>query len=74
MRADYAIRAPGRRGDGVHVQRRRVGRQNRLGLTQRIQRREQLTLSVQVLDNGLDDNIGVCHLLQTLRPRDSRKP
>ena len=59
MRADDLFRARGRGGDLVHVERRGIGRQDRLGLADRIEPREDLLLEVHLLEHRLDDDVGV---------------
>ena len=58
MDADETARIAHRRGDGLDLERRRVGRQHRAGLDLAFQVLEQVLLDVEPLDDGLDDHVG----------------
>ena len=63
MHADHVLRPPGRGGDRVDVERRRVGREDGAGLRDAVERREHLLLDLHVLEHRLDDEIGVAQIV-----------
>ena len=58
VHAEHVARTLGRCRDGIHVERRRVGRQHRAGLRDRVELAEDLLLERQLLEHRLDDEIG----------------
>ncbi len=57
VRADEAVAARDSTGDGVDRQARGVGGEDRFGLAQRVELREQAALEFQVLGHRLDDEV-----------------
>ncbi len=59
MQADHILGAFGEAGDGVQVQRRGVGGEDRTRLAHRIQLLEDLLLDAHLLEHGLDHHVGI---------------
>ncbi|MCY1293750.1 hypothetical protein D9M70_430180 [compost metagenome] len=59
MQADHVLRAAGEGGDGVEVERRGVGGEDRAGLAHRVETLEHLALDVEILEHRLDRHIDV---------------
>ncbi len=59
VQTDHILGAPGEAGNGVQVQRRGVGGEDRTGLAHRIQLLEDLLLDAHVLEHGLDHHVGI---------------
>ena len=54
---EHALRALRRLGDLVDVERRRVGGEQRAGLRDLVQPAEDVALDVEILEDGLDDDV-----------------
>src|SRR5258706_98125 len=60
VHTDHFVGAPGRRGDLRDGDRRRVRGQDAIRTGQRVEVCEELRLRAEILDDGLDHDIGVC--------------
>ncbi len=73
MHPHHVFGALGDGGNFVHVQGRRVGRQNRTRFAQAIQIGKDLLFQVHVFEHGLNHHVRVGNIVEIRRPLDARQ-